>query len=71
MDENIECSACKMETTKLFLIQENLVIINKDVKNMKDDLSYIKNKIKILHDNKEKEYIKDVQTTQDGWFIWL
>ena len=48
MDENIECSACKMETTKLFLIQENLVIINKDVKNMKDDLSYIKNKIKIV-----------------------
>ena len=44
--------------------------IKSDVKKMKTDIEYIKERIKILNAERDKSTIDEVQTKQNGWFIY-
>ena len=39
-----------------------------DVKTIKTDLQYIKERIKLMNEQRDKETIKEVQEKQRGWF---
>tara|TARA_R110000796_G_scaffold123825_1_gene238273 strand:+ start:582 stop:767 length:186 start_codon:yes stop_codon:yes gene_type:complete len=44
--------------------------IKSDVKKMKTDIEYIKERIKILNAERDKSTIDEVQTKQNGWFFY-
>ena len=41
-----------------------------DVQSLKNDISYIKNNIKRFLKERETKVIADIQTQQEGWFVW-
>ena len=42
-----------------------------DVKEIKTDLQYIKERIKLMNEQRDKNIIKEVQAKQEGWFLNL
>ena len=47
-----------------------LTEIKVDVKKMKTDIEYIKERIKILNAERDKSTIEENQTKQNGWFFY-
>ena len=41
-----------------------------DVQSLKNDISYIKTNIKRFLKERETKQIQDIQTQQEGWFVW-
>ena len=65
MDDNL-----KKPELSLQIIDGTLKELIEDVKLLKSDVSYIKNNIKrFLKSNEEKEIV-EIQTQQEGWWIW-
>ena len=51
------------------LISENLKLLSEDIKHIRNDVAYIKNKLKLILDERDKDMIKQVQASQDGWWF--
>tara|TARA_R110000803_G_scaffold38121_5_gene82274 strand:+ start:1030 stop:1230 length:201 start_codon:yes stop_codon:yes gene_type:complete len=51
-------------------VDASLKELVKDVQSLKSDISYIKNNIKQFMKEKEKKEIQDIQTMQEGWWLW-
>tara|TARA_R110000822_G_scaffold90214_2_gene208701 strand:- start:719 stop:919 length:201 start_codon:yes stop_codon:yes gene_type:complete len=61
---------CDLNNKPILKVQDNLSAIKKDIQIIKTDLSYIKNKLKSISEAKEKQMIKEVQASQDGWWFY-
>lgn len=61
-----------MDTKKppIVKVAEDIRILTKEIKLIRNDLSYIKIRLDSLIKEKEKNQIKEVQASQDGWFLW-
>jgi len=61
-----------MDTKKppIVKVAEDIRILTKEIKLIRNDLSYIKIRLDSLIKEKERKQIKEVQANQDGWFLW-